>query len=169
MCDHVVVATSFPCIWLPDLWLTPFLFAVLVWLSWVDLREHRLPDAGTLPLLVLGLALAFGRQGGLPWAELIGAAAGFGLFWAIGAAYFRWRGQDGLGLGDAKLLAAAGAWLGWAALPGLVLAAALLGLGAALVLGRTADRPLAFGPALALAFAGLWLSRLALGWPAAGL
>jgi leader peptidase (prepilin peptidase) / N-methyltransferase len=142
-----------------DLALTPLLVAVLALLARIDLRERRLPDRLTLPLLLAGLALAAWRVGGVPLDALIGAAAGFLVFWAVGDAHFRLRGVEGLGLGDAKLLAAAGAWLGWRPLPLLVLLAALLALLWALAAQRRG--PLAFGPWLAGAFFLLWLRHLA--------
>ena len=143
-----------------DLLLTPVLAGVLMALVRADLAERRLPDRLTLPLMVAGLALAGWRAGGWPWAEAVGAAGGFGAFWALGEAHHRLRGREGLGLGDAKLLGAAGAWLGWRPLPALVLVAALGALaGVALTRPRRAD--VAFGPWLALAFLALWAARLA--------
>lgn len=63
-------------------------------------------------------------------------------------------GKEALGYGDFKLLAALGAWLGWQALPNLVLVAALSGLVVTLVWRglrkEGTDKPLAFGPWLAL-------------------
>ena len=90
---------------------------------------------------------------------LAGAAAGYGLLAGLGYVYRRLRGRDGLGLGDAKLLAAAGAWLGLASLPWVVLAAALLGLLLALAQRRPlqAETAVPFGPALALAFWGMFM------------
>lgn len=144
---------------LADLAATPVLALALARLVAIDLREHRLPDRLTLPLLALGLALGAWRAGGVPGAELIGAAAGLAVFAALGSAHHALRGREGLGLGDAKLLAAAGAWLGWRPLPALVLAASLAAL--AWTAARGVRGPLAFGPWLALAFLGLWLLRLA--------
>jgi leader peptidase (prepilin peptidase)/N-methyltransferase len=74
----------------------------------------------------------------------------------------RLRGREGLGQGDAKLLAAAGAWLGAVALPQVILVAALSALLVAAALrlsGRTmhAHSALPFGPFLALAIWALWL------------
>jgi len=134
----------------------------LLALAWIDWRTLRLPDALTLPLLVLGLlATWLDRPGDLP-AHLIGAVAGYAVFALVGWLYRRARGQDGLGLGDAKLLAAGGAWLGWEALPVTVLVATALALALALAqrfAGRTVtrDTALPFGPMLALA---IWLVRL---------
>ncbi|TYB83768.1 A24 family peptidase [Oceaniovalibus sp. ACAM 378] len=141
----------------PDVWASPVLAAALIWLGFTDWRLHRLPDRATLPLIVAGLALAAWRDQSVPWAALIGAGVAFALFAAIGAVYFRSRGVDGLGLGDAKLLAGAGAWLGWQSLPGVVLIAALTGLATALVLGRRGTTGLPFGPAIAVAFFLHWL------------
>jgi leader peptidase (prepilin peptidase)/N-methyltransferase len=67
-----------------------------------------------------------------------------------------------MGLGDAKLLAAAGAWLGWQALPGLVVIAALAALAVALAQAArgaklAATTRIAFGSYLALAFWLVWL------------
>ncbi len=135
---------------------TSGLAVALAALSWIDLRERRLPDRITLPLIVLGLALFAWREHAIPVAGLVGATAGFVLFWALGELHFRLRGIEGLGLGDAKLLAAAGAWLGWRALPALILIAALAAL-AWTLLGQPHRRDIAFGPWLALAFLSLWL------------
>ena len=71
-------------------------------------------------------------------------------------------GREGLGGGDAKLLAASGAWLGAAALPEVILLAALSALAAAACLRLAGIRlgihsALPFGPFLALAIWVLWL------------
>ena len=72
------------------------------------------------------------------------------------------RGRDGLGEGDAKLLAAAGAWVTWMGLPEVMLVAALTGLAVALA-GRLAGQKMEaqtaipFGPCLAFATWIAWL------------
>ena len=72
-----------------------------------DIRMHRIPNYLTVPAALLGLAyhtLAPGGWGVL--ASLGGLAVGFSLLflpWLLG----------GSGMGDVKLLAALGAWLGW--------------------------------------------------------
>lgn len=143
--------------------------ALLGWwllaLALIDLRSWRLPDALTLPLLAIGIACA--ALGLLPGVELsqslAGAATGYLVLAGIGWVYRRLRARDGLGLGDAKLLAAAGAWLGVEPLPWLVLVAALLGLGLALLRAWPvrAETAVPFGPPLALAFWLLFLVQAA--------
>lgn len=141
-----------------------FTGVVLGWtllaLAAMDHRHQMLSDALTLPLLGAGLvfAAAWGRPSAFA-GHAIGAVAGFIAFAAIGAAYRRLRHRDGLGLGDAKLLAAGGAWVSVEGLASVVLWASAIALAA--VAGRllarrpvSADRAIAFGPYLAL---GIWL------------
>ena len=139
------------------------LAAILGWslllLAAIDIEEFLLPDKLTLPLLAVGLLLATIQHFGLLHARLpslsdaaIGAGIGYGLFWAIAWSYRRLRGRDGLGLGDAKLLAAGLAWLGIGWLPFLILSSALMGIALAVVTGawRKSDMPIPFGPPLAV-------------------
>ncbi|WP_323764756.1 A24 family peptidase [Marinovum sp.] len=127
-------------------------------LAWVDLRQFRLPDALTLPLIVIGLGLALAGHGPPPLDAALGAVIGFAVFWTLGAVHFRLRRVEGLGMGDAKLLAAAGAWLGWQMLPWLVLAASLPALLFALLTRHGREDRIAFGLWLCLGFAGLRLA-----------
>ena len=109
------------------------LAAMLLALSYVDLREFRLPNVLTFPLIMLGLIQSY--LAGDITAALIGAAIGYGAFVGIAFAFKQLRGIDGLGRGDAKLLAAGGAWAGWSGLPMIVLIASLLGIIIALLGG----------------------------------
>lgn len=128
----------------------------LIALAVIDLETGYLPDAINYPLIAAGLAAnATGLFASLVEA-LAGAAAGYVLFWAMAKAFERLRGKEGLGLGDAKLLAAIGAWGGWIILPAVVFAAAASTL-VVLVLARSRggasalDQPAPFGPGLCAA------------------
>lgn len=112
-----------------------------------DLRDMRIPDLASLPLIAGGLVCAFLHRD--PTAAAAGAAVGYLLMIAVEFLYRGVRGRDGLGRGDAKLLAAAGAWVGWAGLPMVLLIGAGTALVAAVAAGRR-DRPMPFGPFLAL-------------------
>lgn len=134
------------------------LTAALAAISVIDWRTRRIPDALSLPLVAAGLY--FGHSAGAsPFVDhLVGAAVGYAALAAFGAGYFRLRGREGLGLGDAKLFAAGGAWLGWQALPLVLLTAALGGLAyVAIARSIASDRDprIAFGPWLSLA---IWLA-----------
>jgi leader peptidase (prepilin peptidase)/N-methyltransferase len=110
----------------------------------------------------MGLGLSAVLPGRPLLDHLAGAAAGWGALAALAFAYRRLRGVDGIGQGDAKLLGAAGAWLGWRPLPSVILiacAVAFVWVGIqAVVRGRGAlgDR-LAFGAPLCLAIWIVWL------------
>jgi leader peptidase (prepilin peptidase)/N-methyltransferase len=137
----------------------------LVFLGFHDLRTGRLPDAVTLPLLVAGLGFSFVAGPVSPVESAAGAALGGGAAWLLGVAYRRYRGTDGLGLGDVKLIAALGAWIGVGALPLMILMAsggALAVLaGAGIARGSIArNARISFGPFLALAGWVAWISGL---------
>ncbi len=134
----------------------------LLTLGWIDALSFRLPDVLTLPLIPAGLILAWHDEPAVATDHALAAVAGYAAFAAVALVYRRLRGRDGLGEGDAKLLAALGAWTGLAGLGPIVLDAAIAGLAAACVLsfmGRkvTAALALPFGPYLALAG---WIVRL---------
>lgn len=101
---------------------------LLLTLAMLDWRHFWLPDALTLPLAFLGLTLGLWTTDTGMADRIAGAVAGYGALLAIALGYRFLRGREGLGLGDAKLLGALGAWFGWQALPFILLLSALLGL-----------------------------------------
>ena len=134
----------------------------LLWLALNDARNLRLPDRITLPLIAAGLFSGLILHPAHFWDHAIGAAAGYLLFRLVERVFRMARGHDGLGRGDAKLLAAGGAWVAWYGLPSVILIASLAGIVQALFTGRFRSRqtykaPLPFGPALALAIWLVWL------------
>jgi leader peptidase (prepilin peptidase)/N-methyltransferase len=134
----------------------------LVSLAAIDLAAYRLPDALTLPLMAGGLLVALLLPGRPILEHAAGAAVGWGALAGLAWAFRRWRGVDGMGLGDAKLYGAAGAWLGWGALPSVMLVACVAAFiwVALRVLrrGREAAREgIAFGVPLSLAILAVWL------------
>ncbi len=139
----------------------------LLTLAWIDYDHYYLPDVIVLPLLLAGLGIAWWRDGELPVDGALGAVIGYSALALLAWGYRRLRGHDGLGLGDAKLLAAGGAWLGWEALSPVILLAAGGGLAVAGVL-RLMGRPitrmtrLPFGPFLAAAIWIIYLAQTAL-------
>ena len=137
------------------------LLGVLARLAWIDFKTYRLPNVLTFPLIFLGLVQSHILSQSLT-ASQIGAAIGYGLFVAIELGFKRLRKIDGLGRGDAKLLAAGGAWCGWAGLPFIVLIASGGGLIYALLMSKGNDAPqkdtlIPFGPFLATGIAMVWL------------
>jgi leader peptidase (prepilin peptidase)/N-methyltransferase len=101
---------------------------LLLTLAVLDWRHFWLPDALTLSLAFLGLTIGLWSTDTALIDRIVGAAVGYGALLAIALGYRALRGREGLGLGDAKLLGALGAWFGWQALPFILLLSALLGL-----------------------------------------
>jgi leader peptidase (prepilin peptidase)/N-methyltransferase len=139
----------------------------LLLLGLLDLRHLWLPDRLVLLLAASGLAVAsMAALGdpGLLTGPLLGAALGFGLLWLAGRFYRSWRGRDGLGGGDPKLLGAIGLWLGPLGVVETLLGASLIGLAAVagLMLVRrapAADTALPLGTLLALASFAVYLAQ----------
>ena len=139
-------------------WATPlgWLFAaLLIAQSAIDLDHKLLPDELVYLLLWSGLLASLLGPFTTPGAAIIGAAAGYGALYLLRLLWLQAFGREAIGLGDAKLVAALGAWFGWQALPTLLLLAALLGIAVTLAQrlarGRGGTQEIAFGPYLAVA------------------
>ena len=144
------------------------LITALIFLAYIDLHSFQLPNAITIPMIAIGLI--FNAIGALlnagfvsPLNSLLGAIVGYTLLWTLDQAYFQIKRQHGIGLGDAKLLSALGAWLGIEEIPSILLIASISGaLGGVLWLRyqkQTVHSAFPFGPFLA--FAGI----IELLWP----
>jgi len=137
----------------------------------VDARRFIIPNELVIAALALGFLHACieetdGILRALAAATLRGAVLGL-LFLSLRELYFRWRGREGLGLGDVKLAAAAGVWLDWPTMP-IAVEIAALGALALYVLGHALGRRrihaatrLPFGLFLAPA---IWLAWLFQQW-----
>lgn len=110
----------------------------LIALIVIDVEHFLLPDRITLPGIAAGLLLQPWIPGVSLREALVGAAVGGGLLLAASALWYLLRGEEGMGLGDAKMLAMVGAFLGWkgtlvtfffASLGGAVVGLSLLALG----------------------------------------
>jgi leader peptidase (prepilin peptidase) / N-methyltransferase len=90
-----------------------FFGCLLVALAAIDYEHFLLPDAITLPGLACGLLLSLTGLW-LPWRDaFLGALLGGGSLWLLSRAWYLLRREEGLGLGDVKMLAMVGAFLGW--------------------------------------------------------
>jgi leader peptidase (prepilin peptidase) / N-methyltransferase len=143
------------------------LAALMVVIAAIDARRFIIPDELTAAAIVLGLVYAAVEEPeiwaqALAWSALRGVVPALA-FLGVRAGYSRWRGREGIGLGDVKLAGVAGVWLDWSTIPIAIEIAALSALGAYLVLhfySRRAVRRttrLPFGLFLAPA---IWISWL---------
>jgi leader peptidase (prepilin peptidase) / N-methyltransferase len=156
----------------PLLMLVSALLAVaMTHVALVDRLSFRIPDAVSLPAVPAGLLVSGPLLNpGLPmlidpW-HVAGAVLGGGLFYAIRAGHAALRGAVGLGLGDVKLAAAGGAWVGLDGLGNVVLLAAVAALAGVLILSRWRGRPVGaatrvpFGLFLAPAIWIVWAAQV---------
>jgi leader peptidase (prepilin peptidase)/N-methyltransferase len=153
---------------LPPLLLSVYLLISLISLAWFDFDHYRIPNWISYPLIFAGFGLAYVKGvDGLVW-HMLGAAIGYGFIWCLNVYWRRRHGKDGIGMGDAKLLAAAGSWLGPLSLPFITLiasGAALFVILMAKAFGKGAmavPQRIAFGPYIALGYWSVWLHPVVL-------
>jgi leader peptidase (prepilin peptidase)/N-methyltransferase len=150
----------------PDGVLGALLAALMLAIAVTDFRRYIIPNELTAAAVALGLLRA-GMVGpdadriALLQAGLRAAAITVPLL-ALMIGYRRWRGRDGLGLGDVKLAAVAGAWLGWATIFAAIELAALSALGAYFINSRLRQR--ALKPTQFLPFGSFLAPAIWLGW-----
>jgi leader peptidase (prepilin peptidase)/N-methyltransferase len=130
--------------------------ASLIVVTFIDLYHKIIPDVISLPGILVGLAaVSVFRLNNLSWKDsLIGIIIGGGSLFLIGITYQWLRKKEGMGMGDVKLLAMIGAWMGYMALPYIILISSLAGIfigGGSLVLSKKDfGQRIPFGPFLVL-------------------
>jgi len=151
---ELIVATLFlACYWRFGLSLSMLKYCVfsflITGLIFIDAEHKLLPDALTLPGLLIGLVFSwfipvddllaeilpayFQRARGLNWHWLslsdavLGAVVGSAFIFGVGFVYLHARGVEGMGLGDVKLMAMVGAFLGVKLTVFTIFTASLLG------------------------------------------
>ncbi len=153
-----------------DLWPLACLIVLttgLIALSVIDLRTGYLPDPLQIALAVAGIGIVMvGSPVGITWEwAALGAAINSALFWSLRWLISRLKGREAMGLGDVKLVAVGGIWLGPLALPYIMAAGGiltLLGAGiATLATGKPVWRgEMPLGPGLAAGILGVFTAAL---------
>ena len=128
--------------------------AALFAASIIDLEHRLIPDEISIGGAVVGMGMAF-----LPGSKIqahtamIGAASGFLVLFVVAESYYLMTKREGMGLGDANLLAMIGAFLGWRSLPAVIFVGSALGVVIGIFLiAASRDRlyKIPFGPFLSL-------------------
>jgi prepilin signal peptidase PulO-like enzyme (type II secretory pathway) len=133
------------------------LILALLYLAYIDWRTFRLPNAITFPLIFLGITFNAASDMRLtsPSSACVGAFLGYTSIWVLNTGYRLLKNRNGIGMGDAKLLAALGAWLGWGTLPSILLIASTTGIVGGIIWlqwrGHQLQQAFPFGPFLAIA------------------
>lgn len=148
-----------------------FLAALMLAIAANDARHYRIPNELTGAAFALALlrAVAFAPETGaeaLLWPVVRAVAVALPLLLLM-LLYRRWRGRDGLGLGDVKLAAVGGAWLDLATVAAVIELAALLAIGGYLAnasLQRKALRATAFLPFGLFLAPAIWIGWLGESW-----
>ena len=88
----------------------------------IDLKHFIIPNVLTFPLMVIGFIKSFDPNLNKTIFpnyinSLIGGLIGYFIIWLIIYFYKKVRKKEGMGLGDAKLMAAIGFWFGWVSVP----------------------------------------------------
>ncbi len=139
--------------WSLDLPAALALLCGLVAITGIDLDHQIIPDVLSLPGLVIGFLFSLAAGHGRWLDSLLGILVGGGVFLVIILASALVLGQAGMGMGDVKLAAMIGAFLGWKLTILSALLAVLVGgplAGVLLATGRKGRRdPVPFGPFLA--------------------
>lgn len=138
--------------------------STLIALSWIDARTYRLPNVLTLPLIGLGFIFSYLNPFGSLVSSFVGAFIGYSVFILLEYAFRHFYKKEGLGRGDAKLLAAGGAWCGWFGLPYILLIASLCGLVFTQMpsyksKAAAGNFNIPFGPFLSLGISSIWLGQ----------
>lgn len=144
---------------------TAALGVLLLIAALIDMRTMRIPDLLNAAIAATGLGATWLLQRDVA-AALLGLGVGYGFIVLANLAYRALRGRDGLGMGDAKLLGGAGAWVGWSGLPFVVLIASAAGIAyvaAMRLVGKplTGADALTFGPFLCAAIMIVWIVQIA--------
>ncbi len=108
------------------------LFLSFLIIFFIDLKHYIIPDILTFPMMFLGFAKSFDPNLNPIFPNyinsLIGGIFGYLIIWSIIFFYKQIRKKEGMGLGDAKILAVIGFWFGWISIPFIIFLSSAIAL-----------------------------------------
>jgi len=143
-----------------DFFLLVIFAMFLLVIYFIDLKHFIIPNELTYSMMVLGFLKSFDPNLNtiiFPnfLNSLIGGLFGYLLIWSIIFLYKQFRNKEGMGLGDAKLLAVFGFWFGWLSIPFIIFLSSILGLlyvtPSLLTKKRKLNSEIPFGPYMIIA------------------
>ena len=108
------------------------LFLSFLIIFFIDLKLYIIPDVLTFPMMALGFFKSFDPNLSPIFPNyinsLLGGIIGYGIIWLLIIFYKKIRNKEGMGLGDAKLLAVIGFWFGWVSIPFIIFLSSAIAL-----------------------------------------
>ena len=108
------------------------LFLTFIIIFFIDLKHFIIPNSLTFSMMILGFIKSFDQNLNSLFPNylnsLLGGILGYGIIWLIIISYKLFRNKEGMGLGDAKLLAVIGFWFGWTAIPFVIFSSSIIAL-----------------------------------------
>ena len=108
------------------------LFLTFIIIFFIDLKHFIIPNSLTFSMMILGFIKSFDQNLNSLFPNylnsLLGGILGYGIIWLIIISYKLFRNKEGMGLGDAKLLAVIGFWFGWTAIPFVIFSSSIVAL-----------------------------------------
>lgn len=128
--------------------------SIMVVITFIDLDHQVIPNVISLPGIVVGFVCSLIFLP-LAWQDsLLGVLFGGGFLWTVATGYRLLMGAEGMGMGDVKLLAMIGAFLGWQAVFPVVfigsVVGTLVGVPIMLIKGKDSKLAIPFGPFLSV-------------------
>lgn len=142
-----------------------FLLPLLAVVSYVDLREMRIPDTANALLLAGGVSFWALVEPGALYLQVGSAVIAFAALWAVRAVHMRIAGRTGLGLGDVKMIGACAIWFHPTLFPVFLLVASMAAIAGILVTQRASGSALQtmrmpFAPFLSLGLLVTWFLEI---------
>jgi leader peptidase (prepilin peptidase) / N-methyltransferase len=165
---YPVIELSYTLLLAPLLWIATsplellvlmLLFSALALAAIVDIEHLFIPDEANMLILVCGFLLPMFHHDQLE-NHVLGMLVGYGLLYLLRIIYLYIRKIEMIGLGDAKLLSAIGAWLGVMSLSSIILVASVSAIAFILLKGNWRDSKIPFGPFIAGAGVVVFYSHL---------
>lgn len=108
------------------------LFLSFLIIFFIDLKHYIIPDILTFPMMALGFLKSFDPNLNPIFPNyvnsILGGTIGYGIIWLLIFFYKKIRDKEGMGLGDAKLLAVIGFWFGWISIPFVIFLSSVIAL-----------------------------------------